>query len=94
MTNLSIDHIDDPLQRVDKNIRPYLEDNPFLLNHTDDIHTLQNEKKKKIRIRIHVESIVVDLRVQPVLLCDRILENPQYSFSQCEQLDPPTAGRQ
>lgn len=34
------------------------------------------------------------LRVQPVLLCDRIRENPQYSFSQCEQLDPPTAGRQ
>jgi hypothetical protein len=35
-----------------------------------------------------------DLRVHPVLLCVNIRENPQYSFSQCEQLGPPTAGRQ
>ena len=35
-----------------------------------------------------------NLRVQPVLLCDEIREKLQYSFSQCEQLDPPTAGRQ
>jgi hypothetical protein len=73
----------------DKNIRLYLEDNLFVVNHMDD-----NHKLIEIRTKITDYSFVNDLRVQPVLLCVNIRENPQYSFSQCEQLDPPTAGRQ
>jgi hypothetical protein len=87
--NPCIYHIDDLWQMDDKNIRRYLEDNLFVLNHTDDNHTL-----RKFIIEINNYSVSNDLRVHPVLLCVDIRENPQYSFSQCEQLDPPTAGRQ
>jgi hypothetical protein len=76
----------------DKNIHQYLEDNLFVLNHMDDNHKLF-EFINKINYDYY-SFFLNNLRVQPVLLCVNIRENPQYSFSQCEQLDPPTAGRQ
>jgi hypothetical protein len=74
----------------DKNIDRYLEDNLFVSNHMDDNHMLL-EFINKINV---IFFILYNLRVHPVLLFVNIRENPQYSFSQWEQLGPPTAGRQ
>jgi hypothetical protein len=90
MLNLNqyIYRIDDRWYTNDKNIHQYLEGNLFVSNHTDDNHKLIELQNERFTLRKN------NLRVQPVLLCVNIRENPQYSFSQCEQLDPPTAGRQ
>lgn len=82
-------HIDGLWQTIGKNTRLYPVNNPFVSNRTDD-----NHKLKEWSSIVQQSDQFVLLRVHPVLLCDKRRENPQYSFSQCEQLVPPTAGRQ
>jgi hypothetical protein len=92
MMNQYIYHIDDLLYMNDMNIVLYLVNNLFVLNHVDDNHKLkkiQNNQQFFGGLFFHEY-----LRVQPVLLCVNIREKAQYSFSQYEQLNPLTAGRQ